>query len=206
MSSQIRTTENTKLEVILNAAQKRFGRYGLAKTTMNEIALDIGMSKACLYYYFPDKNNLFQAVVKKEQDEFILEINKIMKNSVDGALLLKQYFKKRMFFFQRFLNLAKLKSEFLINNKPVCVKMFDDFRLKEVELVKAIIQIGINNKQFRKINIQEYSELLILLMQGIRMVAMKNKEVSDFNEEDYGNMERTMSKVVNMLIKDVEAN
>jgi hypothetical protein len=44
---------------------------------------------------------------------------------------------------------------------------------------------------------------LISLIQGIRMVAMKNKEVADFNEEDYENMEKTMNKVVSMLIKDI---
>ncbi|HEY4784669.1 MAG TPA: helix-turn-helix domain-containing protein, partial [Bacteroidales bacterium] len=50
-----------KLEVILKAAQKRFGLYGLEKTTMKEIASDMGMSKAALYYYFPDKEGLFKA-------------------------------------------------------------------------------------------------------------------------------------------------
>jgi TetR/AcrR family transcriptional regulator len=205
MSTQIKSTENSKLEVIINAAQKRFGHYGLTKTTMNEIALDIGMSKACLYYYFPDKENLFEAVVKKEQDEFIVEINKLIKPSAEGPLLLKQYFKKRLFYFQSFLNLAKLKSDFLMN-KPICAKMFNDFRKKEVELVNSIIQIGIEGKYFRKVNSQEYSEFLISLMQGIRMVAMKNKEVEDFNEEDYKSMEKTINKVVSMVIKDIQVD
>jgi TetR/AcrR family transcriptional regulator len=203
MSAQIKAIENSKLEAIVNAAQKRFGHYGLTKTTMNEIASDIGMSKACLYYYFPDKDNLFQAVIKKEQDEFIIDVKKMIKADSEAPHLLKQYFKKRLLSFQRFLNLAKLKSEFLINNKPVCAKMFDDFRKKEVDLINSIIQIGIENKQFKKVNSLEYSELLISLIQGIRMVAMKNKEVADFNEEDYENMEKTMNKVVSMLIKDI---
>ena len=45
--------EEGKLEAILNAAQRMFGQYGLTKTTMTDIAKEVGMGKASLYYYFP---------------------------------------------------------------------------------------------------------------------------------------------------------
>ena len=56
-----------KISNILSAAQKRFGLYGLEKTTMKEIASDLGVSKASLYYYFPDKESLLKAVVELNQ-------------------------------------------------------------------------------------------------------------------------------------------
>ena len=43
--------EDGKVEAILNAAQRMFGQYGLTKTTMTEIATEVGMGKASLYYY-----------------------------------------------------------------------------------------------------------------------------------------------------------
>ena len=52
-----------KIALILSASQKRFGRYGLSKTTMNEIAADVNMSKASLYYYFKNKEDIFKAVL-----------------------------------------------------------------------------------------------------------------------------------------------
>lgn len=54
--------EDSKVVIILEAARKRFAHFGISKTTMNEIAADIGMSKASLYYYFPDKEKLFVAL------------------------------------------------------------------------------------------------------------------------------------------------
>ena len=51
-----------KLSKVLDAAQKRFARFGLSKTTMNDIADDLGVSKASLYYYFPDKESIFKKV------------------------------------------------------------------------------------------------------------------------------------------------
>ena len=46
---------------ILNAAINRFGHYGYNKTTMAEIAEDIGMSAANLYRYFQNKQDIAAA-------------------------------------------------------------------------------------------------------------------------------------------------
>ena len=46
---------------ILDAAFNRFGHYGYSKTTMAEIAEDIGMSAANLYRYFQNKQDIAAA-------------------------------------------------------------------------------------------------------------------------------------------------
>ncbi|MFC6103995.1 TetR/AcrR family transcriptional regulator [Olivibacter domesticus] len=51
-----------KRTLIIEAATKRFAHFGIAKTTMTEIAKDLSLSKALLYYYFPDKISLYAAV------------------------------------------------------------------------------------------------------------------------------------------------
>ena len=53
-----------KKELIVKTAIKRFCHYGFHKTTMNEIAEDIKITKANLYYYFPDKPALIQEVIR----------------------------------------------------------------------------------------------------------------------------------------------
>ena len=63
------------MQLIIEASQRRFGLYGIEKTSMREIADDLKLSKASLYYYFPDKESLYKAVVEKEQDEFIAKIS-----------------------------------------------------------------------------------------------------------------------------------
>ena len=46
---------DVKRQKILEAARRRFAHYGMAKTTMAEIAQDLSFSKALLYYYFQIK-------------------------------------------------------------------------------------------------------------------------------------------------------
>ena len=46
---------------ILSAADKRFRTFGFKKTTMAEIAQDLGMSTSNLYRYFPSKVSIAEA-------------------------------------------------------------------------------------------------------------------------------------------------
>ena len=63
--------QDIKKEKILEAAYNRFLHYGYSKTTMNEIAGDICMSKALLYYYFPDKSQLYIDVMRRVAKEYL---------------------------------------------------------------------------------------------------------------------------------------
>jgi AcrR family transcriptional regulator len=54
---------------ILRAALKRFAHGGYASTSVQRIVEDARVSKPTLYYYFPDKAGLFQALVNEAHDE-----------------------------------------------------------------------------------------------------------------------------------------
>lgn len=50
-------------EEIVEVALRRFAHYGFSKTTMNEVAEDLKITKANLYYYYPDKASLIKDVI-----------------------------------------------------------------------------------------------------------------------------------------------
>src|SRR3982750_3995477 len=80
--------QDVKKEKILEAAYERFLHYGYSKTTMNEIAGDLSMSKALLYYYFPDKSELYMAVMRKLANDYlkVLEDQSVINNLRDAFL------------------------------------------------------------------------------------------------------------------------
>lgn len=57
---------NEKINQILDAAKARFERFGVKKTTMDEIAKDIGISKTTVYEHFKSKEDLFVSVFIRE--------------------------------------------------------------------------------------------------------------------------------------------
>src|SRR6201994_430399 len=75
--------QDVKREKILKASYQRFLHYGYSKTTMNEIAGDLSMSKALLYYYFPDKSQLYVAVMRKLSSDFLNTLSEKISHSTN---------------------------------------------------------------------------------------------------------------------------
>ena len=203
MTDNKNKNEDGKLEIIVNAAQKRFAHFGLCKTTMNEIASDVGMGKASLYYYFPDKETLFEAVITKEQNVFFDEMDKVIHSGTDATTQLKKYVKLRSLFFRQLLNLSKLRSDFFHNSKPVYNKAFERFNKVELEMVSTIIQAGIASKEFKRINKTEYAEFLVHLLLGVRLVKLKYKDINEFDHSDYEDLDKKSCKVAGMFLKEI---
>ena len=59
---------------ILRAALKAFRRKGYHATTLEDIALDLGVRKAALYHYFPDKDAILYACHR----ESLAELERIL--------------------------------------------------------------------------------------------------------------------------------
>jgi TetR/AcrR family transcriptional repressor of mexJK operon len=121
--SAITDQQDLKREKILDAAYQRFLHFGYSKTTMNEIAGDLSMSKALLYYYFPDKSELYVAVMKKLADNYI----ELLREHVTGFDNLKDAFNFQI----------DTQHNFIVNN----YNFFDFFRLNEQSLPDAIWDI-----------------------------------------------------------------
>lgn len=193
-----------KTNIILAAAQKRFAHYGLLKTTMSDIAEDIGMSKASLYYYFTDKETIFQNVIRKEQREFVNQIEKFLSDKVSGEELLITYVKKRLSYFRTFLNLSKLSSDSIKGIKPIFSQLFEKFKHEEVMMLNRIIKKGIENGEFEKVNVNEFSELFISLIQGLRSNLIFRKELENLDKKDYQVLEKQFINVAKIFSKGIK--
>lgn len=64
----------TRRDQIVEAATGIFWRYGYARTTMSDIAQASGLTRPTLYLSFPDKEQIFAAVVEKMVAEKLAEI------------------------------------------------------------------------------------------------------------------------------------
>src|SRR5438309_1161027 len=58
-------------EAILTAAQIEFGTHGYKGATIKGIAARAGISPALVYWYYRDKEDLFQAVIIRISDQLL---------------------------------------------------------------------------------------------------------------------------------------
>ena len=165
-----------KANDIIDAARELFTIYGFTKTTMTDIAGRLNMSKASLYYYFKDKETIFNALRERELEQFSEEINKIISNSNDAKSKLLEYTKKEIKLLQKLLTLRNLVSDNSLETKPLSSSSLKDFNLKERNFVKDILQKGILLNEFKAFNIDEYTELYLVVLEGLRNVFLSTSE------------------------------
>ena len=61
---------------ILDAAQQVFERYGARRANVEDVARAAGVSRSTLYRAYPNKEVLLEAVLVRELDEFLTELDR----------------------------------------------------------------------------------------------------------------------------------
>src|ERR1043165_5323581 len=65
MNPQLKTRPDDTRARIMETAETLFRRLGFAKTTVADIASELGMSPANVYRFFPSKNAIVQAICQR---------------------------------------------------------------------------------------------------------------------------------------------
>lgn len=79
-------TIHNRTDLIINAADELFAHYGYERTSIEDIAKHLGISKGSIYLDFKTKEDIFLAVVERHADKFHAIINELVQNSKTSAL------------------------------------------------------------------------------------------------------------------------
>lgn len=152
---------------IFHAAVHLFLKQGFQETSMRQIAKAAGLGKSTLYDYFPTKDDILVFTVEDEIIEALEHAKEISNKSLSAEEKLRQ--------------IMRMQMGFLEENKQLLLKLsFESQRLKAEsqeriqekrhvyqDLVRSIIEEGIRNGEFRKINPLLAARTLLLLLTSV---------------------------------------
>jgi AcrR family transcriptional regulator len=199
-------TNDDKSELIIRIAQKRFGIYGIEKTSMREIAGDLGISKGLLYYYFPDKESIYKAVVEKEQSEFMKNLAAEIEDINEPAECLRKYVSTRLLYFKKLLNLSRLRSESFPELRPRIAECMKNFGEMDRNMVIEILEKGKKKKIFHIHNIPETASLFMDLLKGLRSTVLRDKKILVIDEPEYSELSGKALAFTELFIKSIMHN
>jgi len=139
---------NTERLKILRFITEKFHREGFYKTSMDEIARELRMSKKTIYKFFPTKENLLEVICQKTISDLTNEVNEIV--SEKGDVITK------------IVRIINMYSNFI---SDISERWISDLRIHYPLVVK-------NLEDFRKGNI--YSKLLKLIETGKKEKLIEN--------------------------------
>jgi len=159
---------------ILEAATRRFAHFGMAKTTMAEIAQDLSFSKALLYYYFPDKNALYAAVLEHVINQSFDEMGRAISAINDCHEAMMFALDKRIEFVTRYYNLLEYSVSAVQQVPDVMACVLEDSKDKERSMLVNILKKGIDTGQLQVDDLNETAEILLFALVGMRFSILKD--------------------------------
>lgn len=174
-----------KKQHIIEAALKRFSHFGINKTTMSEIAEDIAVSKANLYYYFPDKTALVIEVIKHLIAEGMQAYNEILNQSMSVLEMLIRFLKIRRDFFEKhyLLHITLGFADSHLNMEEL-EALREYAETKELEILHKTFKKGIDTLELVTFDVKIISQMYFTILKGIAMVSISrisNKDIPDIS-------------------------
>ena len=198
--SNSQETKDPIREEILNGARELLERYGFKKTTMEDIARQIGKSKSALYYYYKTKEEIFGAVILQDIDIMQKLVTEAIKKEESAAtkfrVLITSLLRDVKIKANKFSSLrAELyENHLLIDN---VVKQRDSYI---EELLKDILILGISQQEVKMLSNAEMS--LWAKMVNLTFKSMAHKL---FLEDDFTVSESQLGFMADTLFYGVNA-
>lgn len=146
---------NTKLHIIKTATEL-FARYGLKKTTMDEIAEKAGIAKGTIYIYFESKEKLFTAIINKEAEEYFQKLESVINVCSSPEEKLKAFVRSFFEIIFDYMNLYNVTFHAMseINNlMPALQSELEQYYARVNGIIRNILQQGFADGSFREIEI-----------------------------------------------------
>ncbi len=135
-------------DMLVDVARQLFARKGLDETTMNDIAQASGKGRRTLYTYFKNKNEIYAAVVESELDRLHKMLVDVGEKDLpaDEKLMTLIYTRLDAVKSLVFRN-GTLRATFFRDIWRV-EKVRKEFDLREIEIIKNILDDGVKNGIF----------------------------------------------------------
>lgn len=95
MTALVVSRKDLKRQRILEAAKRRFGRFGIRATTMQDIARAADIAVGTIYQFFPDKDALVRAWVDEHRQLMLTQFAEVLQMSRSADVKLREFVRLR---------------------------------------------------------------------------------------------------------------
>ena len=187
------TMKQDKLESILETAKRMFARYGLKKTSIDEVARAASVAKGTIYSYIGTKDMVYLEVLNQEVDGIIEGISSAVERESSPTEKLAVFVKSKFRCMRQAAVILGLDRDGLEKLLPSVEGLRNDFFEREVMIITSILKEGVEKGVFRRIEDHSLAARAIgYALRGfeIKLMAQENKE----------GIEHYLSQLVELLL------
>jgi AcrR family transcriptional regulator len=177
-----------KQQEIFQAALKLFARYGFKKTTVEDVAAEVGMTKSNLYFYVANKRELYEQTVGDALRQWRDSIAAAISEKDDVVDKFSVMASKSFEYLSHHQDLRSI----LIMDPGIFTLSPEEDRFFEINqgamlLIKDILVQGIREGIFYKVDVDHISELLFsIYIMFLIKTYIKSEGISAFRMYEEG--------------------
>jgi AcrR family transcriptional regulator len=173
----------TRQRAILEAARRRFLRFGPRKTTMDEVAREAGCSRATLYAHFGSKEDLYASLLRADWEAFIEEVEEIRASADDARRKIRRIVEttRATYANNQVLRLAAMRDDEMTLG-PVAHSFTRDQERKTVDLLRRVLEQGVKEGSLRRVDPEPVAYLMFHL--GRVLVMRETSGAGDYRFDD----------------------
>ncbi len=168
---------------IVDATVECITRLGYHNFSMQDVAKTAGLSKGIIHYYFLSKDELMMAVLEKVASNIEAGMREKMRSAADPM-------EKISIFIQACFEVVRSAKEYYqvnmdfwtqINQKDEVRTAIANHYKQFRDTACAVLNEGIANGGFKKVNPQTYSSFIIALVDGLSLQWLFDNNVFDYD-------------------------
>ncbi len=193
-------------EEIKAAGIKSFTAFGYYKTTLDDIAGMLGMTKNSLYYYFENKEALFRELVEDEISAHIEFIEDVVSKKIPADEKLVTIITGLIEFIrERTLKYTVKLSTYLEIHK-VIKKEFGEFQRNESKAIESILKEGIKTGIFIEHDTEALAADIQYLVPALFRSYYTDSDAEFVHEIDFEYISSMIKRLINYLINGIKVN
>lgn len=181
-----RSADSTR-DGILEAARRRFLRFGARKTTMDEVAREAGCSRTTLYAHFRNKEDLYASLLEQDAEEFIQEASGVLATDASAGRKIRRVVEiaRRTYARNHVMRLA-LAADVEMSLEPVAHAFTRDQEQRIIDLLRQVLDQGVAEGSLRRIDSERVAYLMFHL--GRVLVERETSGLGDYDFDEITSM------------------
>jgi AcrR family transcriptional regulator len=125
-----------------------FARYGLQKTSMDEMARSARVAKATIYTYLGSKDQVYLEVLRREANEIVEKVSLSVAQQVSPEDKLVAFARAKFRYMREAVNILNLDREGIDKLLPSAENIRHHFFEREVDIIRSILNEGVEKGTF----------------------------------------------------------
>ena len=165
---------------------------------MEEIASAAGKGKSTLYYYFPSKNEIFEAVVEDEMKNVVKRIREAVNFSSTAKAKLKAFLQAQITSIIDFHSFKEVLFDDIVNSMRMLIAIKSRYEQIQIDMIKEILLGGSQSGEFREISLERMNKMSFIIVTFFRGLHFPlSVELSEIKKNEY------FDEMIDMLIEGI---